>query len=469
MVYTSSDSQVIDFQEFYLGLVTRSNQRAFLNTGSPTSSRVSVTGDLAATYHITRKFRITDSFQFSSWRIPGLFLFTNLSLFATASPASLTGPIAAQASDCLTTACIHNTSSPADIVNGISSSFFKQDTKSNQIEAEYDFNSKIGARVGYRYRHRTIADAALLDPAGANPVIETFFPNTPNRGHCAFLPAPAPPSTLPPGCTANGDGSFTFVTPEVELESGSTEIAEHWGLFGIWFRPVRELRMNFDVELMSADNSFTRISPRHLQNYRARMQYKPRTWVILAMSLNVLENRNTVFQVNNLQHDRGANFSASFQPWDTFGIDLSYEYNDVFSKIDICYAFTPAPSGSSPCPVSGSGVAPIAGVSLYDSATHSGSFDLFWKPVRRVTFRTGYALTSVTGNTTFLNPNSPPGSLAFNYHKPYAGLDVDLVKGLTWRTSWGYYGYNEKTPPDLFTAARDFRGNLASFSLRYSF
>jgi hypothetical protein len=46
---------------------------------------------------------------------------------------------------------------------------------------------------------------------------------------------------------------------------------------------------------------------------------------------------------------------------------------------------------------------------------------------------------------------------------------VDLVKGLTWRTSWGYYGYNEKTPPDLFTAARDFRGNLASFSLRYSF
>jgi hypothetical protein len=33
--------------------------------------------------------------------------------------------------------------------------------------------------------------------------------------------------------TANGDDSFTFVTPDPELDTGRTEINEYPGLFGI--------------------------------------------------------------------------------------------------------------------------------------------------------------------------------------------------------------------------------------------
>jgi hypothetical protein len=68
-----------------------------------------------------------------------------------------------------------------------------------------------------------------------------------------------------------------------------------------------------------------------------------------------------------------------------------------------------------------------------------------------------------------LSPNAPAGTLNFNFHKPYASLALDFAKGLTGKAAWGYYGYNEKTPADPFSSARDFRGNLVTLSIRYAF
>jgi hypothetical protein len=45
---------------------------------------------------------------------------------------------------------------------------------------------------------------------------------------------------------------------------------------------------------------------------------------------------------------------------------------------------------------------------------------------------------------------------------------VNLVKGLTWKTAWGYYDYNEKFSPAPLTA-RDLQANNATLSLRYEF
>jgi len=92
-----------------------------------------------------------------------------------------------------------------------------------------------------------------------------------------------------------------------------------------------------------------------------------------------------------------------------------------------------------------------------------------WKPVRRVQARLGYALVSTSGETLIILVNAPAGPLRYNYHKPYAAVDLDLTKGFTFRTNWGYYGYNEKSAPDPFSAARDFRGNVVTLSIRYGF
>ena len=110
--------------------------------------------------------------------------------------------------------------------------------------------------------------------------------------------------------------------------------------------------------------------------------------------------------------------------------------------------------------------------------------------MKRVTTILGYTGTFAGGNergsTLFLNPLQPGGTIAFNYHKPFASVQVDIYKGLTWKAAWNYYGYNSKSPmntsvpitnvnaPDgLYELepipAPDFNGSTATFSIRYAF
>jgi hypothetical protein len=119
---------------------------------------------------------------------------------------------------------------------------------------------------------------------------------------------------------------------------------------------------------------------------------------------------------------------------------------------------------------------------------------MMWKPYKRVTVTLGFAGNFTRGYSTFfnqpqfgasaggpppelapvvLNQNTPSGTLNFNYLKPYGSVAVNIYKGLSYKAAWNYYGFNEKGPPDPATlsaiGARDFNGNTATFSLRYSF
>ena len=42
-----------------------------------------------------------------------------------------------------------------------------------------------------------------------------------------------------------------------------------------------------------------------------------------------------------------------------------------------------------------------------------------WKPHKRVTATLGYGGSFVRGNTIFLNPLTPSGTLDYNYQTPY--------------------------------------------------
>ena len=77
------------------------------------------------------------------------------------------------------------------------------------------------------------------------------------------------------------------------------------------------------------------------------------------------------------------------------------------------------------------------------------------------------------GSTLVLNPLQPLTALAFNYQKPYAMIQIDLYKGLSYKTTWNYYGYNGKNPTAITGLApigsEDFNGSLATFGVRYAF
>lgn len=449
--YSSAYMKAGTLLEQFAGLVTRTGQQAFIVTGNSQASRVVTNVDAGATYHVTNKLRISDSFRFANFRIPGNSSQVTVSLFGGTAPPSMLNPIVPyNPTLCPPTCPSHGAGAPADLSNNLFSRFLGQDAKYNTIQVEYDFTRSFGGHLGYNYGSRSITETIFAFAT------ETFDPSNPNRGDCATV-------------ALNPDGTCTF---SGQTDSGDELIPvhEHSMLFGLWFHPGSKLRATYDMQLMSADNSPTRISPRNLQRYTARIHYRPKDWAVISGSVNGVESRNNVVDILHREHAWDAGFSVMLTPKPKYGVELGYNYSDVFSTTNICYVFgaTP-PAGSTLC---SSGAPFISGVSLYINRVNFGYANLMFQPVKRVTTRVGYNLTSSSGNSTILTPltSSVPtlGPLGLNFHRPSAAVEVGLSKGFTWRTGWNYYDYNEKSssfplPP------RDFQSNQATLSLLYEF
>ncbi len=452
--YSDAEANLPSTSETLDGLA-RNRLRKFGLLGSALSHRISLAGDLAATVRVTDKFRIVDSFRYDEFRIPGSWSlvtsnFFGATLLSTAnvfSPATCPPPFTAA------TCPQHVAGSAADVIVDNRNDFLGQTRATNTFMLEYDFTRKITAHAGYRYERREITQRV------SNTQVQTFFPGPTaalaNRGTCA--PAISHP--------LNPDGTCTVVVPTADIGSDFTEINGHTGLVGFSARPVDKFRLSADAEFFSGDNTFFRTTPRHSQDYRIRANYKPESWVTLGAAVRILESRNTSFDIGGLSHNRSFGLSGAFAPAETWwSLDLSYDYNDIFSQINVCFVATPslAPPGSITC-----GTPFLSGLSTYTNVSHFGSGSFIMKPWRRVTAGVGYSVTSTSGNTLILNPIAPTGPLAFNYHLPTASLAVDLGKRTTFKTGWNYYDYNEKSNPGP-TLPRDFRGNAFTLSLRYS-
>jgi hypothetical protein len=194
-------------------------------------------------------------------------------------------------------------------------------------------------------------------------------------------------------------------------------------------------------------------------------------------SVTIFEGRNNVFQINDLHHNRAYGVAATIQPNQKVGMEIGYEYNDVFSQLLICYISVvsgqPGP-GIQACP-------DVPGLtqqlSTYANRSHNGYFDITVTPVRRVTARLGANLTGTSGSELRLDPqalipSAVTGPLNSKYLHPYGGVDYRFATSWTGKAYWDYYGYHEDSTPgavqDLF-APRNFRGNLVTLSLRYAF
>lgn len=449
-IYSSASSDRLLFSENFNGLLTRTFQRAYsvADTVPASARRVSVTTDLGLTVHLSDRLRLVDTFRFNDFRIPSTWNFLSTSVFGNTllttpnvfSPATCPGP-GFNASTCPQ----HSTSSGADVDNEQVHNFLGQDTKTNTFDVEYDFTPRINAHIGYRFERRDITVRA------SQVGTQVFFPNNARRGACA---------TVPVSALVNG---VCTTTVTATADDDTTEINAHSALFGLSAHPTNALRISFDTELFYADNTFTRISPRHMQLYRLRANYAAKDWINFGTAIYIRENRNNTSDVGNLQHNRSYSFTTSLAPQGKWGLDLSYDYNDIFSQTNICFVSTPSPPVAITC-----GAAPfLQGVSFYTEKSHYGSGAVQFRPIPRVSAGVGYAITSSVGSTLILNPNAPTGPLSFNYHLPLATLAIELTKHFTYKTGWNYYDYNEKSAPGP-TLPRDTRGNVFTLSLRYT-
>jgi len=488
--YSSGEQNSHDLNEIFTGNNVSSNQVATSAIGPTHAKRVIANADFAATWTITSKFRAVDSFTYDRFQIPGFWNLTTVSLFSQAPLNATTGgptlgqpPGRFDPTDCpppftAPTCPQHNDTSGADIINGTWIRYLAQNSKSNTFQLEYDFTNKFGARLGYRYGTRKVTSQD-----GTNVANEVFFPGGAAgaaRGDCAD----------PTGCTLQPDGSLVFsgfvgdTTHQVDAN-----IASHSMLAGLWARPTNALRFNFDADLFWANSSFVRPDPRQQQHYRFQASYTPSSWITLDASFDILEHRNNVVLVNDKEHDRGFSFSAVLTPNEHFSVDVGYTYSDIYFQILECWAYGAGvsfpvapgllPSGTitTPCPVpaelQGGDVTAFGGTTTYSSKTHFAYADVIWKPFKRLSLKVGYSGSFANGNTLFLNPNTPVGPLRYAYQRPYAGFAFDLAKGLTYKMTWTYYGYNPRSlanPAGLAPiGGQDFNGNNVTLALRYAF
>jgi hypothetical protein len=383
--YSSGTINVNNMLDSWTGLSTRTLNAGDLATGSDKAKRVLVDGNWGALYQVTHKFAISDTFGYNSFRLPGQFDFVTVNPFyqAVAGGPSMLAPLATfDATDCpapytASTCPQHNSSSSADSSAGTAMRYLGQNLAMNTIQFEYSFTPRWGAHLGYRYTKRKIYAfnavnylAEIFDPGGSAGATDAA------RGDCS-LPAgetlPANAADLPAGCTLNSDGSVTFsgLTPASDTAHNvDADINGHSALFGIWGRPTDKLRTNFDMELFSADASFTRITPRQLQRYSVQASYLPIHWAEVSGSVNIVESRDNVVEVQNKEHNRNFTGNVTLSPSDTYSFDLGYDYSDIYTQALVCYAlgFGPPPAGQV-CPIAGSPVA-AGSLSTYADKSH---------------------------------------------------------------------------------------------------
>lgn len=501
--YSTSNNKIPDFLETVNDWTARTATRGSTTGGPANAKRVSVNADWSGVYSVTEKFRILDTFRYDNWRIPGMWALDDTNIFGTGYPG-LTGLQQSQAvfntTNCpldsnAVTCPYHAASSAADVTNGLATSFLGQNLKSNTFELQYDFTKRWSAYIGYLYTNRIIAqysdtnDTELVYfPGGATASPANDFLAA--RGSCAEVAG-----ALPPGCTLNANGSVTYIPPAAPSPVRSlTTINENALLLGGVARPMDTLRITADLEFGYNDNSYTRIDPRQVQSYKVQANYKPRPWATLDGAVEIHENRDNVFTVDNLEHDRSYSFSTLLMANQRLSVDFGFNYWNVYTQALICFPYStsytnPAPPPSTlpvstfppgvpmlptgpACPITGAS-SPLGALSTYNSSDYFAHAAMMWKVTKRVTAMVGYGGSFVRGNTIFLNPLTPSGTLDYNYQRPYASIAIDIYRGLIYKMSWNYYGFNETGSTNPFGLAgiqlQDFNGNNATFALRYSF
>lgn len=471
-----------------------------LTTGTSHTDRVSGNADLGLTYHLDRSWSVSDKFRWLDWRNPGDFDQTTTS----------------------------TTTSTTFYQTQIAERTYFNTAKLNWA------SRRLSAYLGYRYGRRELTGALQ----GESPTLNSYY------------------------LVTNG---------VVAAPKNTTKINENTALGGVVLRPTTAWRINADLELLSADNAFTNIGPRHQQRVRINTTYKVNRWSSINGGVHFVETRNEFAEnINasfnpanpNLFPTTGANivppayghkdhwryytFGASLNPNRQFGLDFGWTYLDQLINSATCVpvqldvvvqpgaALLPAlcsnaENGAAPAAPAVSATVDAPLTLSYQERTNTGYVNLIIRPIHRVALNAGYEVTStagynrwllpggadgsgllstvsdVYGNSPPLTPNLPtaalpcpavvsttvptaipgvpfgcsfagpfadaPLSQALNWHKPSVGIAIDVCKNVTFKGSYAYYDYHEKTPSELplVTLPRNFHANMGTLSLKYAF
>ena len=406
--YSSADMNA-PLDELFNGLSQRSGVRQESVTGPGAARRISNVADFTATFHLSKHLKFVDTFRFWSYRIPESFTSTTTDWTCTDSATcSLVTPISGGTTTSVDTA--------TDQVS------FNQSWKRNEFDLVWDSGKHFGGRVGFRY----------------------------------------------------GDRVFHHVLDFSTGDEDRIVVHEYTPVVALWARPMTNLRLNFDWERTNNDSTIVRIGPRKENRYRFQGNYNPKSWAQIGASINLWDASNADALTNYHGHNRNYGMTANLTPRERIGFEFAYNYNDYQQNAFICFNDSDTTlsvvANAGNCTANGYGDSgnPLLTNGFYTSRTQYGMGSVTVRPVSRVSVQAGYSITSVGGDTPLFNGLQPFGSLQYNYHQPLANLTIDIGHHLSWKASWNYYQYGEKSfvgPTD----PRYFHANNATFSLIWAF
>lgn len=498
--YSAASSDFLNFREFIHGgspFGTTTNVTD-LNSGVPKTERVSANADFGVTYRIGEKWSIQDKFRWLNWREPGGF---NNTLFRCSLPSGAVATPTGFPAGPVTLTPFRNPCLPEILaLTGLTTSgnatsgTYEQITAYatllgelsyfNTFQVNWQPNRRFSGYIGYRFARRE-QRMGEVEPSGVFSLVTTTFTNN----------GTGLPPTVP---------TITTETGELEAE----HINLHSVLAGVVMWPVDAWRINADVEWLSADNSFTNISPRHQQRFRIYSTYKPKSWLSLNGGVRLVETRNdfaaaevvegtstplfptggAISPYGHKDHWRYYTLGAGINPNSKVTFDLGWTLLDQDIRSATCLPVASNAFGSlTPPTVCANGSTAGAVLLHYQETTNSGYVNVFYQPVKRVTLNLGYAITGDNGRTNWLRldtglplqvvgdiygnvpplagnpitpcpgpsvatgcvypgpfPDQPLGPQAINWHKANAGVAVELTKGVQFKGLWSYYDYNSK-------------------------
>ncbi len=393
--YSSGHSDFLNYQDFTNGFGGSSPS---LLTATSHTDRVSGNADLGLTYHITPAWSVSDKFRWLNWRNPGD---SNQLGFTCSSPGAPGLTIAGAG---CTTASAGNTN--------FYQTFIGEQTYENTTKVRWD-SHRLGAYVGYRYERRELTG----DPSGDSTFLNSYY----------------------------------LVTNGVpDAPKNTQKINEHTGLGGIAVRPTDAWRITGDVELLSADNFFANINPRHQQRFRVNTVYKINRWSSINGGVHFVETRNdfakdinsasTVLPPFNpanpnlfpttgastvppayghKDHWRYYTFGASLNPNRQFGLDFGWTYLDQLINSATCVPVqlnVTVPPVSALCvnansspPTTPASTADVPLYLDYQERTNTGYALLTFRPTHRVALNAGYSITSTAGYNRWVLPGGVEG------------------------------------------------------------
>jgi hypothetical protein len=293
-------------------------------------------------------------------------------------------------------------------------------TIANGTDAEIRVRKAFSVHAGYNYSDRRIQVLDGQQNVGA--------------------PAPAPPNNTP-------------------IEQFNHQ---HSGVLGVRIRPLSGLTILADGEIGRADHPYTPISDANYTVFRARAEYKRKTYRLAAYAKTDY-NTNSISLTSFASRSRSIGADASWTPNEWFAIDASYAKLHLNTLGGMSFfvfnQLTPFQS-------------------LYISNIHTGNLGARFSILKRADLYVGYShsqdvgdgrstadgLAPGAGAAVVLDPFLAAQTFPLKFQSPEARVSVRIHRQLRWNVGYQYYGYHEE-----FTNFQNFHAHTGYSSLLWAF